>query len=191
MRTFVAVEMPPALRSRLTRLQQSLSERLPPGCMRWVRPDGMHVTLKFLGEISTRELAAVVAALREHASEVDPFSLGVGGLDCFPNPNHPKVVWVNIADAPAMFGQLRDTVEAAAVAAGLAPDNKPFRPHVTLGRVQRRASKSDVRRIGQVVRRTPLQGYGTADVSRFALMKSDLQPGGAVYTALEHFAFEK
>jgi 2'-5' RNA ligase len=183
-RTFVAIELDEELRGKLGDLQADLRDRLAPRSVRWVRPEAIHLTLKFLGDTPLDRVELVKAALVEAAAEIGPFVVTVGGLGCFPNSRRPRVVWVGLQEVTGKLARLRDAVEAHVAPLGFPTEKRPFSPHLTLGRVQRRASKSEVREIGEVVAASLVGVFDEMAVESVAYIKSDLKPSGAVYTTL-------
>ena len=184
LRTFIAIELDRAIKDDLGRLQARLRSQLAPGCVRWVRPEGMHLTLKFLGDTPLDKVEEVKVALAQAAAEVRPFTFTMAALGCFPNTRRPRVVWVGLQEVTGALVRLRDVVEAQVAPLGFPTERRPFKPHLTLGRVQRRASKSEVREIGEVVAAS-VAGIGSEmTVQEVRYIKSDLQPSGAVYTTL-------
>jgi len=183
-RTFIAVELDDELRHKLDELQARLRERLPARSVRWVRSDGIHLTLKFLGDTTPEQVELVKAALAEAAVEARPFTFTVGGLGCFPNTRAPRVVWVGLQEVTGELRRLRDAVETHVAPLGFPTERRAFSPHLTLGRVQRYASKSEVREIGDVVAATQLGTIDEMSVTAVSYIKSDLKPSGAVYTTL-------
>ena len=184
LRTFIAIELDGGMRDSLRRVQDQLRERMAPGSVRWVRPEGIHLTLKFLGDTPLEEVDPVKAAMARAAAEVGPFVITVGGLGCFPNTRRPRVVWVGLEELTGRLVRLRDAVEAHVAPLGFPTEKRRFSPHLTLGRVQRRASKSEVREIGEVVATSALGTIGEMSVVSVCYIKSDLKPSGAVYTTL-------
>ncbi len=184
LRTFIAIELDQELRDNLGRLQDQVRGQVSPGSVRWVRPEGIHLTLKFLGDTPLEKVEEVKAALGRAAAEVGPFTFTVAGLGCFPNTRSPRVVWVGIEEPTGALVRLRDHVEAEVSPLGFPTERRSFSPHLTLGRVQRRASKSEVREVGQVVAATAVGIVDEMAVGAVWYIKSDLRPSGAVYTAL-------
>jgi len=184
LRTFIAIELDGGLKDSVRRLQDQLRERMAPGSVRWVRPEGIHLTLKFLGDTPLEEVDPVKAAVARAAAEVGPFVITVGGLGCFPNSRRPRVVWVGLEELTGTLVRLRDAVEAHVAPLGFPTEKRRFSPHLTLGRVQRRASKSEVREIGEVVASSALGTIGEMPAVSVCYIKSDLKPSGAVYTTL-------
>jgi 2'-5' RNA ligase len=183
-RTFIAIELDEELRATLQDLQDRLRGQLAPRSVRWVRPQGIHLTLKFLGDTPVSRLEDIKVALAQAATEVGPFTFTVGGLGCFPNTQRPRVVWVGLQEPTGALVRLRDAVEAQVAPLGFPTEKRRFSPHLTLGRVQRRASKSEVREIGKVVAASEIGTVDEMDVTVVCHIKSDLRPSGAVYTTL-------
>lgn len=184
LRTFVAIELDERLKDGLRDLQDELCGQMSPRCVRWVRPAGIHLTLKFLGDTPAEQVEEVKAALAGAVTGVGPFPVMVGGLGCFPNTRRPRVVWVGLDEPTGALKRLRDAVEAHVAPLGFPTETRPFSPHLTLGRVQRHASKSEAREVGQVVEASQVGTVGRLDVTAVSYIKSDLRPSGAVYTTL-------
>jgi 2'-5' RNA ligase len=183
-RTFIAIELDEELRENLGSLQARLRGEMPPRSVRWVRPTGIHLTLKFLGNTPVYQIQKVCEALDRAAREITPFTMTVVDLGCFPNPRRPRVVWVGIREATGALARLRDEVEAHVSPLGFPRERRRFHPHLTLGRVQRRATPADVRRIGQVASSALVGQIDEIDISGVSYIQSELRPGGAVYTTL-------
>lgn len=184
LRTFIAIELDAELRMNLGRLQDQLRRRVAPRSIRWVRPEGIHLTLKFLGDTPSARVSEVEAALVRAAAGIPCFTVTMGGLGCFPNARRPRVVWVGLQEATGALARLRDAVEAEVSPLGFPTERRQFQPHLTLGRVQRRASTSEVREIGNAVMASPTGTVDEMTVSSVSYIKSDLRPTGAVYTIL-------
>lgn len=186
-RTFIAVELDENLRATLGKLQAGLRSQVPPRVVRWVQPNGIHLTLKFLGDTPLDQVEAIKAALARAAAEVAPFVFTVSGVGCFPDVRRPRVVWVGLHEPTGTLARLWQAVEAHVAPLGFPTEKRPFSPHLTLGRVGRQASSSEVHEVGQAV---AAAAPGLADVRdeiavhSVAYIKSDLLPGGAVYTRL-------
>jgi 2'-5' RNA ligase len=184
LRTFIAIELDRELKDQLRRVQDQLRAQGVTRGVRWVQPDGIHLTLKFLGDTPMDQVEEVKAALSRAAAKVDPFSFSVSGLGCFPNVRQPRVVWVGLLEPTGTLVRLRDGVEAEVAPLGFPTENRPFSPHLTLGRVQRDSSKSEVRKIGEVVAASAIGTVGEMTARSVCLIRSDLRPSGAVYSTL-------
>lgn len=169
-RSFVAV-----------RLADRIIERLRAGVdrsirgIRWVDPENLHLTLKFLGEVEEDRLKVLQDGLGRIACA--PFDLTVEGTGSFPERGPPRVIWVGCAGPAA---PLAEAVERTCVSHGFPKEDRPFRQHITIGRVKDR-------RAGKDVRLDPKAMFGTQRVESFTLVKSDLSPTGAIYTDLATF----
>jgi 2'-5' RNA ligase len=179
LRTFVAIELSRQLAVRLGRLQDQLrGHRID---IRWVRPENIHLTLKFLGATPAADLAvlnqALAGAVRGHA----PFNLFLKGIGAFPGFDRPRVVWVGLDGQTAALQALQRAVADALMAIGFPSETRPFQGHLTLGRAKGRVDQARLRHAAET-----LQSFesGPFRVDRIVLFRSDLKPGGAVYTRL-------
>lgn len=183
-RTFIAIELDDELKTNLGLLQDRLRNLMAPRSVRWVQPQGIHLTLKFLGDTPVAKVEDVQAALMRAAAQARPFTISVGGVGCFPNTRRPRVVWVGIQEVTGALVQLRNAIEAQVAPLGFPTEKRAFHPHFTLGRVQRYASPSEVREIGQVVATSAVGTIDEMAVASVLYIKSDLRPSGAVYKHL-------
>jgi RNA 2',3'-cyclic 3'-phosphodiesterase len=175
-RLFVALNLPPAVREALWAAAAPLRDLGLP--VSWVRGDGIHVTLKFLGEVADDREAEVAAALGRAAAGARPLVLALQGFGLFPDFRRPRVVWAGIAPEPGLE-ILQHRVEQELAPLGFPTEARPFRPHVTLGRARRETRPRDF--AGLEAALTRLEFAQTAVVSALDLMQSTLGSGGAVY----------
>ena len=182
-RAFIAADLPDEIRRELAKLIQHLKGELSGVPIRWVPPENIHLTLKFLGEVSQRNLPLLTELLKGEVADQRPFEFGVGGLNAFPDLRRPRVIWVGVK-GPKELNDLHHAVESAVEKLGYAREPRPFEPHLTLGRVSRNASPEAVRRVSEVLRKTQVGFLGSALVEEIYLYRSDLRPSGAVYTRL-------
>jgi len=187
-RLFIALELPSEVKDGLEAIRARLVRQAPPRTVRWVQPDSIHLTLKFLGDVPVARRDELQAALQAAVVNHAPFPVTAGGLGCFPNARRPRVVWVGIREDAGALEALRDSVEQHVAPLGFPTENRPFTPHLTLGRVNRDASRSDVEKLGTLISATALGDLHTWPVTTISLMRSELKPTGAVYTALYHAA---
>jgi 2'-5' RNA ligase len=184
-RVFVAIELPEGIRAALTTLQQRLAAAQLP--LRLVRPEGIHLTLAFIGDIPAAQVPALSGAVAQAAAGVSVFTLRAEGLGMFPNARRPRVVWAGVQGDPedrARLTALHSQLAAALRAAGFTSDPR-FDPHLTLGRVNDRATPGDVAAIGPAVQALTLPTGLMFDVAHVSIMRSELRPSGAVYTRLD------
>lgn len=182
-RTFVAVPLSAPLKAALQAVQVSLMRQCPPESVKWVQPEGMHMTLFFLGEVETRRLPEIKAALAEVARNAHPCTCRVGGLGAFPNLRRPRVVWVGLEEAEGHLRALLQAVNAALEGLGFTPEEREFKPHLTLGRVAKQATPTELETIGKVVGRTTTPMWHE-HITELVFYRSELKPSGAVYTPL-------
>jgi len=184
LRTFIAIELDSALKAALRHAQEGLSGQIAARSVRWVHVEGIHLTLKFLGDTPVEKVEGVKAALAQAAEEVGPFRLAARGLGCFPNMRQPRVVWVGVEEPMGALSRLQRAVEAHVSPLGFPAERRGFSPHLTLGRVQQYASHSEVRMIGDAVAGSIIEMLGEMQATAVSYIKSDLGPSGAVYTKL-------
>lgn len=183
-RAFVALPMPAEVQAYLQAVQLRLNGRVP-GAVRWVGADGMHLTLKFLGDISPTQVPAIEALLREQAAAHPPFTLALSNVGCFPNAQRPRVLWAGCAGEVRRLQDLYAPVEAGLVAQGFAPEGRPYAPHITLGRVREYVSPEGLQELGDILRTAPaLSAAPPAHIDRLVLYRSTLTPQGSVYQHL-------
>jgi 2'-5' RNA ligase len=148
-----------------------------------VAPQNVHLTLKFLGDVSPANLERLSGALKAEATSHDMFSITVSGLGAFPTQRRPRVIWIGL-DAPPRLAALQRGVDAAAVQLGYPKEERPFSPHLTIGRVSQTISASDLQHIHSALESTKVGILGAVRVQAIHIFKSDLRPGGSVYTLL-------
>jgi 2'-5' RNA ligase len=150
--------------------------------VRWVRPAGIHLTLKFLGEVPASQIAAIAEAMRSACAPHPPFSFAIGGLGCFPDARRPRVVWVGLDEPGGTLAHLQRDIERAMQPLGFRPEGRGFQPHLTLGRVKG-GRPEELQALGAYVSRARAQ-VGQVQAASVSLIRSDLRPDGAVYTGL-------
>jgi 2'-5' RNA ligase len=182
LRLFVAVLLPDSWLTVLSDIQNRLHDRAPR--LRYVRPEGIHLTLKFLGEVSVDRVAAIERALDTAASRSTPFTLSLGSPGIFGPPRRPRVVWIGIDGDRAGLGHVQQEVETAMASVGFRPDERGFSPHLTIARVPERLPSGEVGGIAGAVQSLSAPASPPHTVTSFALMRSELGHGGARYTAL-------
>lgn len=183
MRTFIAIEFSPHVHAVIQSQTAHLRHALGDDSIRWVSPGNLHLTLRFLGETVGTHLQFVRQTLAHEAGGQAPFELQLGGVGAFPNSRSPKVLWLGI-QAPAALFSLQRSLETAFRRLGYEPENRPFSPHLTLGRVRQGAAQPALQKIGIVLDRVQPGNIAIARVDAIHLFKSDLQPGAPVYSKL-------
>ena len=184
-RSFVAVELPDEVKAALTGVQRQLMSGRQ-SYVKWASVDGIHLTLKFLGNVAADSVPKLVDALSASARTVSPFPLKLDEVGAFPNVHSPRVVWVGLAGKIDTLAVLQLEVEAALEPLGFAAEERDFSPHLTLGRVRETATREERQELGQRLAALHFESNVTFSVAGINLMRSQLTPGGAIYSRLAH-----
>jgi 2'-5' RNA ligase len=179
LRAFVAVETPKEVRTALAAVQSHLRQRRVRA--RWVRPGGMHLTLKFLGDIAADQVPGVVDALQAAAGGHPAFCLTAAGIGVFPGLRRPRVIWAGFSEGTGPLAGLQLSVEERLAAMGFPPEDRPFRAHLTIGRC---SGPVDAAVMAAALNSFAGRCFGEFDAREIVLFQSDLAPDGPVYTAL-------
>lgn len=182
-RAFIAINISPEIKQRLTVLSGDLQRALGGVPVRWVPVENIHLTLKFLGDVSETNLELLKKMMKSEAAEHPVFELSAGELGAFPTIRRPRVIWVNI-QAPAELVSLQRGIDHETARLGYAREDRPFSAHLTLGRVSRNANVNDLRKISEELSSFKVGFIGAANVQQVHLYRSDLQPSGAIYTLI-------
>ncbi len=182
-RSFIAIELPSEIKAGLTSLEERLKVGQHP-FVKWVDPEGIHLTLKFLGNIAPTTVPDIVEAIARIAQPASPFHLQIGGLGVFPGWQRPQVVWVGVGGEVQKLATLQRGMEAALAPLGFPPESRSFSPHLTLGRLRERASPGDRRSFAQWAQSVRFEASLSFEVYALSLMKSQLTPSGAIYSRL-------
>jgi len=180
MRAFIAIELPESIHEALAR-EQSRFRAVSPDA-RWTRPEGIHLTLKFLGQISDEQVDEVKKALGQ-MERFEKFTVRAKGFGFFPDARRPRVFWTGL-DAPPELARLAAQVESAMATLGFPSENRAFSPHLTLARFNIPRPQPKLQAL-LAEKGDPL--LGTFDVSEFFLWESKLSPRGAEYRKVARF----
>ena len=183
MRLFIAIDVPGAVRDALVGAQQSLRERAS-ARLRWTRPDAMHLTLKFLGDVDAARVPSLSLVVAGVAARHQSFGLSVSRLGAFPGGRRLQVVWAGIEGELQALLALRDALESELAAEGYAAEERAFRPHVTLGRTRHGMRPDEAERINAALVTTALPHGLAFTVERVVLYRSHLGAGGSRYEVL-------
>lgn len=184
-RAFVAIELSDDAKRALTALIQSLRNRRIDG-LRLVRPEGIHLTLKFLGDIDTSRVPRIADALATASTRHTPFRLTLAAAGFFPNADRARVLWIGVGGDLRPLRDLQRDVDETLAALGFAAEKRPFNPHLTIARMRDSAARADRRRAADALAAYPLPHGIVISANAVSLMQSDLRPGGAVYTRIAH-----
>jgi 2'-5' RNA ligase len=184
-RAFLAVDPPQEIFNGIIKIQERLRKAIQ-GDIRWVRPEGIHLTLKFFGYVYESDIANISHVVKNNVANMKALMLNVTNLGAFPSVNRPRVLWLGIdGDTDALIN-LQTEIDAGFQDYGFKKEDRPFRPHLTLARI-----KEPKGLVGLAETVTKNEDYiaGSFTVSGLTLFKSDLKPTGAIYTKLAHFPF--
>jgi len=182
LRAFIAVEIPAQIREAVCKATAHLQSGTG-SAVRWVPMENMHLTLKFLGDVSAANVEMLSQMLRAEADLFHCFELRFGKLDSFPNQKRPRVIYIGI-QAPPTLEALQRGIESASHRLGYESEERSFSPHLTIGRVKPNVTATEQQTIRRALEETRIDSLGTARVDSVHLYKSDLKPTGSVYTRL-------
>jgi 2'-5' RNA ligase len=188
-RSFIAVELPAGIKLALAKMQSQLKSG-GGGRIKWVDPDIMHLTLKFLGNVDTALTVEITAALRKACLGIGPFPIELDKLGVFPNARRVQVVWVGLKGEVEKLGRLQQNIDAVLAPLGFKAENRPFTPHLTLARVREEATPEERQALGQLVTVTVPQSGGSFKVDAVHLMRSQLTRNGPIYTRIDSAALK-
>ncbi len=189
LRTFIAVPLGASVRSQVEEWIRALRERSGGGAVRWVRPENLHVTLHFLGNIEQGVVPDLAASVREEMAELAPFRAEVSGVRTFPSSQRPRVVVLDVGPAAAL-AQLASAALRGVQRAGLDAEERPIRAHLTLGRVAGRSGRRASHAGFPDTASLEVSQGASFEVTESVLFQSELLRSGARYTALERFPLE-
>jgi 2'-5' RNA ligase len=178
-RAFIAVNIAPATIHKIADAAAKLKASL--NGVRWVNPDNIHLTLKFLGDIDEAQIEPIEHAVARGVKGFSRFAISAKGLGVFPGPRRPHVLWVGL-DQPRLV-QLAGIVEAAVAPLGFAPEQRGFQPHLTIGRF--RYFEGSAKKLSEELEHWKSYHFGVSEVEEVTLFRSVLNPGGAHHDPLK------
>ena len=178
-RSFVAIELPQETRDKLIIIQEQIKQSQAK--VRWLNPNGIHLTLKFLGNIHPAQVDEIAGTAAREVENEPPLTLRPSGLGAFPSLRNPRVIWVGIQGEVERLRNIQTCLESTLERLGFGREQRPFRPHLTLGRLKDRRRKQ---RLVHAIDTLQLPEFNSFDVGEIILYKSDLRPTGAIYTKL-------
>lgn len=176
-RMFLAVDLAPEVRAAVVALKRQLAATIP--SVRWVRDEGLHGTIKFLGNVAVTRMEALSHALAPVGRQLAPFTVRVRGLGAFPSPARPRVVWVGLVAQE--LARLAAAVDAALQPVGFEREGRPFRSHITLGRIDARQAWAP---LADALRSHASDDFGSCRIDELVAYRSELQRTGAVHRRL-------
>ena len=163
-RTFIAIELNDEHRRALSKVQMQLKEERAAKYVRWVAPDSIHITLKFLGDVDAAQMPALQRTVANACVGIAPFTLKISGVGAFPNTRRPNVIWVGAHGEVERATLLAKKLEDACEVLGFPREDREFSPHLTLGRVKREAGPNDRRLVGEMIEKANVGELGEIHV---------------------------
>jgi 2'-5' RNA ligase len=183
LRLFLAIEIPDEVKRRVLKVGDDLRGLLRKSVVRWTRPEQLHLTLKFLGNVKPDDVDPLSRAVSEVCRGFSPLRLHAGSLGCFPRWRSPRVLWVGIRDEGNQLGSLQAALESASAPFTLEPAEREFTGHVTLGRVKA-CPRAEIEALSRLAEQLRSLDCGQWTASAVSLIRSQLDPAGARYTEL-------
>ncbi|HKJ38091.1 MAG TPA: RNA 2',3'-cyclic phosphodiesterase [Anaerolineales bacterium] len=182
-RTFISADIPPIIQKSIQQQVDNLRSKIGDSSVRWVSVRNIHITLKFLGDVSQANADILTQIIRTEADAHHAFDINVTRLGSFPSPKRARVLYIGI-QASAALDALQRGIESACARVGFSSESRPFSAHLTIGRVRQRILKSDQQKIYEILRDVEIDSLGIARVDSVHLYKSERKSSGAVYTKL-------
>jgi len=179
LRCFIAISLPYELKAKISGIQEKL--KAAGADVSWTRPEGMHLTLKFFGEIEDKRIPKIEKALDAVVDGIPTFTLSVSGMGTFPDMRRPRVIWIGLKEDGGNLLRLQKGVEEELKKTGFPSEDRRFTPHITLGRIR---SNKNTDKLLRLIEEGKVEELGSFDVSEVHLIKSELKPAGAEYTEL-------
>ena len=184
-RTFLAIELPEEIKAQIGNIQNRLKTTVKG--VRWTKLEGIHLTLKFFGNVSENDIANISKVVEKNTVDARPLTLNVSTIGTFPNLRRPRVLWFGISGSVERLSDLQNEIEKDLESIGFQRENRAFRAHLTLGRVK---SPKEVKGLSEIIKNEESYDAGSFKAYGLTLFKSDLTPQGAIYTKLTYFPFD-
>jgi 2'-5' RNA ligase len=178
-RSFLAIELPKLILKKIEEVQRDL--RSTRADVRWVNPEKIHLTLKFFGNIEESRIDPIFKSIEEPIRNTPPYSIEVKGVGAFPQLRNPRVIWIGLVNGKEILTSFQKQIETQLEKIGFQTENRPFHPHLTLGRMKSSRGKEEM---VERMEKHREEEFGDFQVERVILFKSDLKPSGPVYTLL-------
>ncbi len=182
-RSFIAIELTEEAKTCLRQLQSCLKMDYQP-YVKWVDPNGVHLTLKFLGNVPADKISAIQKAMETACSGIPPFQLELKDTGAFPNLKRVQVIWVGVSGDTEKLSLLQKRIDSALSPLGFAVEARPFTPHLTLARLRESASPGERQEMGELIAQTKLGSTCLINVDCVNLMRSQLSREGAIYSRI-------
>ena len=179
-RTFCAIELPPEVRAQLAKHAKQLREAVPEASASWSKPENVHLTLKFFGNVPKEKLTPISDAAARIARNFPSFQIRIGGTGVFPRRSRPQVLWIGVEDSSGFLSNLQQRLEEEFAREGFAKEDRGYRPHLTIARLRR---PEEARQLAEAHIQHKFD-FIEIRVTEFVLFRSQLSPKGSVYTVI-------
>jgi len=183
LRTFIAIDFPKEILEKISRIITFLQSQTTEKALKWVETDIMHLTLKFIGEISEDAVRDVQTIMRHTLQGQNAFEVSIEGLGMYPNPKNPRVVWLGISAEKALF-DIQKNLDLALQKINIPSEKRGFSPHLTIARLRKSTDVKTIRLIGETLSQFKVDSLGTVLIKEIRLYQSQLTPTGPIYTPL-------
>ena len=180
-RSFIAIDLSPDIQEQIRDITTGLKDRMGELPVRWIPAENVHLTLKFLGDVSSANVERLAEIIRRVGRNHACFDISVGTLGVFPNIRRPRVIWLGV-EAPQALYEIQRSIDQETHRLGYETKEKSFSPHLTIGRVSRGADYRELKAISETLEAETVGFLGAARVKLINLYRSDLKPGGAIYS---------
>ncbi|HZI61081.1 MAG TPA: RNA 2',3'-cyclic phosphodiesterase [Pyrinomonadaceae bacterium] len=184
-RTFCAIELSHEVQERLAEHAQQLRQKNPEASASWSKPENVHLTLKFFGNVPTQNLAKISTAASRVAKDFSSFQIRIGSTGVFPRRSRPQVLWIGVEDSSGRLSDLQLRLEEEFAREGFAKEDRGYRPHLTIARLRR---PEDARQLAEAHIQTKFS-FIEVPVNEFVLFRSELSPKGSTYTVISKHGF--
>ena len=181
-RAFIAIPISTEIHGEINKIIRGLKPVCPEN-LRWVNPQGIHLTLKFLGDVPKSNINQISDCMQLTVQRKNPFRFDVEGLGAFPRPDQARVLWIGL-EKSLELKKLQNELDQNLNKIGFPLENREFNPHLTIARVKDRLDPAELRKIAAALQQQKTGSLGRLEVNEFSLFQSELRPGGAVYNKL-------
>jgi len=179
-RVFCAFELPELLRARIQKHATTVRDAVPDAAASWGRPENVHLTMKFFGDVDQAKVPVISKALARAVEEFSAIEISVGGTGVFPRPSRPQVLWIGVDDSSGALAKLQQRLEEECAREGFSKEDRAFRPHLTIARIRK---PHNANRLAEAHLRTEFPALELV-LNELVLFRSELSPKGSQYTAL-------
>lgn len=183
MRTFFAVNLPPNMLDKVDNISKFFMKETSTPALKWVEKDNLHLTIKFIGEVSESKVEQVKHTIVQSLQHHKTFEIEISGLGMYPHQNNPRVVWLGIINEKPLI-QIAQKLDQTLTTLDIKPEQRAFSPHLTIARVRRNTDKTTAMAIGKTLSNYQVDPLGAFTIDRVVLYQSQLTPTGPVYSTL-------